>query len=222
MEALYIREAQPSSLTRGEREFACAYLTFTKKLLLDSVAGLSKEAMDARTGPDRWNMTENIGHLALAGDITWKILHEQLGKRTPGGKGTTGGVELVHRRDTAIRKELMPGKGELMRMSVKRIICVMSDRSKKRSSLSGMMPAGRFADCEEALRHFVEQRDRLIDYVRHTGDGLKDGHAFHPFVGMVDLYQFLLLEGAHTARHVGQIEEVKSEFGLYDSSFGKF
>src|SRR6185503_13606180 len=123
------------------------------------------------------------------GDITWKILHEQLGKRPT------------------------PERRELIRVSIKRIICMMSDRSRKLSSLSGLLPGGRFADTEAALAHFVEQRDRLIHYVRHTEDGLKDRHAFHPFVGTVNLYQFLLLEGAHTARHVLQIEEIKSEFG---------
>jgi len=193
MQVLWLnnQEVRPSSLTRGEREFACEYLTFTKNLLLDSIAGLSREAMEARTERDRWSMAENIEHLALAGDITWKILHEQLGK------------------------DPTPERRELIRVSIKRIICIMSDRSRKLHCLSGLAPAGRFADTEEALAHFVAQRDRLIDFVRHTGDGLKDRHAFHPFVGTVNLYQFLLLEGAHTARHVQQIEEIKSEFGLW-------
>ena len=189
---MYNGEVLPSPLSRGEREFACEYLAFTKNLLLDSIAGLSRAAMGARTEPDRWSMAENIEHLALAGDITWKILHELLGKRPT------------------------PERRELVRVSIKRIICIMSDRSRKLSSLSGLLPAGRFADTAAALAHFIEQRDRLIDYVRHTEDGLKDRHAFHPFVGTVNLYQFLLLEGAHTARHVLQIEEIKSEFGLYE------
>ncbi|HVU57896.1 MAG TPA: DinB family protein [Puia sp.] len=191
---LHNQEVLPSSsLTRGEREFACEYLSFTKNLVLDSVAGLSKAAMDARTEPGRWSMAENIEHLALAGDITWKILHEQLEKKPT------------------------PEKRASIRVGIKRIICILSDRSKKCSSLSGLLPAGRFTDMEAALAHFVRQRDRLIDYVRHTGDGLKDRHAFHPFVGTVNLYQFLLLEAAHTARHVLQIEEIKSEFGLYEA-----
>jgi len=189
--SLYNGEVLPSSLSRGEREFACEYLAFTKNLLLDSIAGLGRAAMEARTERDRWSMAENIEHLALAGDITWKILHEQLGKSPT------------------------PERRELIRVSIKRIICIMSDRSRKLSCLSGLLPAGRFADTEAALAHFVEQRDQLIHYVRHTEDGLKDRHAFHPFVGTVNLYQFLLLEGAHTARHVLQIEEIKSEFGLW-------
>ncbi|HEY4209731.1 MAG TPA: DinB family protein [Puia sp.] len=186
------RELLSSSLSKGEREFACEYLAFTKNLLLDSVAGLSRAALDARTESERWSMAENIEHLALAGDIAWKVLHELL------GKGPT------------------PGKREEIRVGIKRIICIMSDRSMKFTSLSGLPPAGRYSDTDAALTHFVDQRDRLIDYVRHTEDGLKDRHAFHPSVGTVNLYQFLLLEGAHTARHVMQIEEIKSEFGLWE------
>jgi hypothetical protein len=190
--SLYNQEAKPSSLTRAEREFACEYLAFTKNLLLDSIAGLSGSALDARTEPDRWSMAENIEHLALSGDIMWKILHGQLGK-----KSISENIEQV-------------------RMSIKQIICMMSDRSRKLNCLSGLQPAGRFANTDAALEHFVEQRDRLIDYVRYTGDGLKERFAFHPFAGKVNLFQFVLLEGAHTARHVMQIEEIKSEFGLWD------
>jgi hypothetical protein len=190
--SLYNRNVLGASLTRGEREFACEYLVFTKNLLLDSVAGLSKAAMNARTEHDRWNMAECIGHLALAGDVAWKILHG-----------------LLDRAPT-------PEKQELIRVSIKRIICMMSDRSKRVPTLSGLMPSGRFPDVQAALDHFVRQRDRLIDYVRHTEDELKNRHAFHPCVGTVNLYQFILVEAAHSARHVLQIEEIKSEFGLYE------
>src|SRR5258708_3435888 len=64
------------SLTRDEREFAVEYLEFTKKLLLDSVAGLSKTELRARKGPFEWNIAECIGHLALAGDLAWRVLQD--------------------------------------------------------------------------------------------------------------------------------------------------
>src|SRR6186713_925933 len=66
------------SLTRDEREFAAEYLVFTKKMLIDSLAGLSKLQMEVRPGPFQWSIAECVGHLALAGDHAWKVLQDLL------------------------------------------------------------------------------------------------------------------------------------------------
>jgi len=173
------------SLTRDEREFAVEYLDFTRRLLLDSVAGLDKAALETRKGPFEWNITECIGHLALTGDHTWKVLQDLL------------------------RQPSTPHKAAEVRVRVKQMMVIMTDRSRKLQTHPLLQSAGRFAGADVALDHFVRQRDRLIAYVKGTEDELKDRHTFHPATGTINLYQFLLLEGAHSARHVMQIEELK-------------
>ena len=175
------------SLTRDEREFAGEYLEFTKRLLLDSVAGLSKAGLEARTGPFGWSIAECIGHLALGGDLAWNVLQD-LSRQPP-----------------------TPEKGLEVRASVKQIMVIMTDRSRKLQTHHSLQPAGKFPDAAAALERFILRRDELIAYARGTENELKNRHTFHPATGTINLYQFLLLEGAHSARHVMQIEEIKRE-----------
>lgn len=175
------------SLTRDEREFACEYLDFTKRLLLDSVAGVTRTGMETRKGPFEWSIAECIGHLALAGDRTWQILEDLL---------------LL---------PATPEKSVEVRVRVKQMMVIMTDRSRRLQTLPALQPAGRFGNAGVALDHFILQRDRLIAYAKETEDELKNRHTFYPATGTINLYQFLLLEGAHTARHVMQIEEIKGK-----------
>jgi hypothetical protein len=181
------RNALQMSLTRDEREFASKYLDFTRLLLLDSVTGLGKAELETRKGPFGWTIAECIGHLALAGDLTWKVLHDLL------------------------RQPPTPEKAVEVRVRVKQIMVIMTDRSRRLRTLPHLQPVNKFASADNALDHFVRQRDRLIAFAKETEDELKNRHAFHPATGTINLYQFLLLEGAHTARHVMQIEEIKGE-----------
>jgi len=175
------------SLSRDEREFACEYLEFTKRLLLDSVAGLNKAALEARTSPFGWSIAECIGHLALSGELAWKVLQDLL------------------------RQPSTPEKGMEVRVSVKQIMVIMTDRNRKLKTLSALDPAGKVTDSDLVLERFAAYRDRLIAFARTTEDELKNRHTSHPATGTINLYQFLLVEGAHSARHVMQIEEIKRE-----------
>ena len=181
------RNAVQMSLTRDEREFASEYLEFTKRLLQDSVAGLSSTEMEARRGPFEWNIAECIGHLALAGDRTWKIL------------------------DDLLLLPATPERAVEVRVRVKQMMVIMTDRSRRLQTVPSLQSAGRFANASAALDHFIRQRDKLIAYAKETEDELKNRYTFHQATGTINLYQFLLLEGAHTARHVMQIEEIKAK-----------
>ena len=173
------------SLSRDEREFAGEYLEFTKRLLLNSVTGLNKAVLETRTGPFGWSIAECIGHLALSGELAWKVLQDKL------------------------RQPPTPEKGMEVRVSVKQIMVIMTDRSRKLKTLSALDPAGKVTDIDLVLERFTAYRDRLITFARTTEDELKNRHTSHPATGTINLYQFLLVEGAHSARHVMQIEEIK-------------
>jgi hypothetical protein len=180
------RDLTRMSLIQGEREFAGEYLEFTKRLLLDSVAGLGHKEMEVRRGPFEWSIAECLGHLALGADRTWKVLQD-----------------LVKQPPT-------PEKIGEVRVSVKQIMVIMTDRSRRLQTLHFLQPAGKFPDGAEALDHFIRRREQLVTYALEAEDELKNRHAFHPATGTINLYQFLLLEGAHSARHVMQIEEIKA------------
>ena len=58
------------------------------------------------------------------------------------------------------------------------------------------------------MQAFLARRDSTIEYLRTTQDGLKDHFIPHPFLGTVDLYEFLIFIAAHSERHTLQVEEV--------------
>ena len=62
----------------------------------------------------------------------------------------------------------------------------------------------------EALDSFKLDGSRLIEFVNHTQEDLRD-HILTIHVGTFDCYQLILLIGAHTYRHTQQIEEIKAD-----------
>ena len=73
------------------------------------------------------------------------------------------------------------------------------------------MPSGRWADFDELLRQFEAARQRTMGFAEATEADLR-AYAFpHPFLGPLDCYQWLLFLATHCERHVGQMEEVKSD-----------
>ncbi len=87
----------------------------------------------------------------------------------------------------------------------------LRDRSQPGESPERIRPKGRFATREETIRTFEERRAANIAYVRETSEPLRERFAPHPFAGVIDGYQWLLLLAAHTDRHAAQIEEIRRE-----------
>src|SRR6202011_1383100 len=56
-------------LTQGERDFAMSSMQATRKLFLDSVAGLSAAQWNFKAAPERWSIAECAEHIALSEDM---------------------------------------------------------------------------------------------------------------------------------------------------------
>ena len=67
-----------------------------------------------------------------------------------------------------------------------------------------------FKSAAEALESFKQDRDKLVDYVKDTQEDLRN-HVLVLPIGTYDSYQLILLIGAHSNRHMQQIEEVKAD-----------
>ena len=72
-------------------------------------------------------------------------------------------------------------------------------------------PSGRFTHCAEAIAAFSEKRHQTVRFVQ-THPPLRGRYRAHPIFGPIDGYQWVLALAAHTKRHVGQIEELKTLF----------
>jgi len=94
----------------------------------------------------------------------------------------------------------------------KRFFACVQDRSRKATAPEPIVPAGKFATPEDAIKEFTARRAKTIAYVKSTEDELRV-HVVPGPAGNMDAYQFLLLLASHSARHSAQIREVQANPG---------
>jgi hypothetical protein len=172
--------------TAQERKRAVDELRASRKILLDAVAGLSKEQLTFRAGPDRWSIQECAEHIALAEDGYFELITKRLLQKPP-----EPGQKAAVKDDDVLR--------------------IMTDRTSTRTATEPLQPGRKDASMESILEHFEASRRRFIGYIESTHDNLRGHLVAHRAMGLIDGYQWVLLASGHCRRHTAQIEEVKAD-----------
>ena len=179
--------ALTAPLTRGERDRAMSELHATRRLFLDSIAGLSEQQWKFKAGPDRWSIAEVAEHITLSEDALFSLVTKKIATMPA---------------DPAAKSEI----------SDEDVLKRIADRSRPAQAPEFLRPTNEWPTREALAEHFKGSRDRIIGYVETTEDDLRSRTVKHP-VGLIDGYQWVLLISAHTQRHVDQIKEVKQQAG---------
>ena len=175
-----------SSLTKSERVFAVNYLNESALDLEKAVKGLTKSQLQFKAGPERWSIAQCLEHIALS---------------------ETG----IFTRIEGLQKQAAdPSRRAEIKFTDEALIKAMLDRSQKGTAPETLQPSGKFQTPEVALKTFSDQRQKTTDWIGNTNEDLRDHVMPHPFFGMLDSYQWVLLIAAHSKRHTLQIEEVKA------------
>jgi hypothetical protein len=174
------------TLTAQERKFAIDYFSKTRERLLNDVKGLSVAQLNFKADSTRWSVAQCVEHIALAEDRIWQWIY------------------------STTKKPATPEKKSEMKYTDEQIIQVTIDRTKKFKAPEPLLPVGKFANTDEALKYFINKRDSIIAYINSTQDDLKNRYMVHPVYGTLNLYQGFLLIAAHSERHTLQLEEVKA------------
>ncbi len=61
-------------ISKGDREFGMSALHASRKLFLDSVAGLSDAQLNFKPAPEKWSIAEVAEHIALARTVHFSSL----------------------------------------------------------------------------------------------------------------------------------------------------
>lgn len=180
----------PNSLTKEERDKATQFLTATKEGVADAIKGLSDAQLKFKPAPDKWSIEDCVKHIAVTETMLWQM--------------TNGNITAPAN----------PEKRADIKWSDDDVMKNITDRSNKVKTSAPMEPqnAG-FATLEDALKSFIENRGKLVDYVNSTNDDLRNHVATLPFASF-DCYQMILFIGAHSKRHTAQIDEVKADPGF--------
>ncbi len=167
-------------ISAEERAFADALLTESLAALEASVAGLSGAQFRFRPDADSWSVALILEHLYA--------------------------VEAGIQR--GIRQA--PGSEETDAARDRRIVKGIRDRSVKVAAPERAVPTGRSEDPVETLEKLRRARERTREWLADGGVEHRAHALPHPFLKMLDGYQWLLMLGAHMERHTGQIEELKA------------
>jgi hypothetical protein len=179
------REA--NNLSKKERKFAADYFKQTRDAFLKDVQGLSESQLNFKTSPERWSVAQCIDHIAIAENAIFAGVQKSLQDSANPSKR----AEITAYDTTVLR--------------------VVTDRSHKSTAPEFLQPDGKFANTEEAMKSFIDRRNKTIDYILHTHDDLRNHFGKHAIMGTIDDYQGLLVISAHCRRHTLQIEEVMAD-----------
>ena len=175
------------TLSQHDRDVAMSYLHATRKQFLDMTANLSEEQWKYKPGPDRWSVGEIAEHLAIVENGLWDYALSSM-------------------------EHPLTDPGAKKQFDDQTVIKMMTDRSKKAQAPEMFRPTGRWSH-EEIIREFRERRDAHIYFMEKTLNDLRGPLAKGP-LGVVDVYQFLLMVPSHSERHLAQMKEVMDSPGF--------
>lgn len=176
-------------ISKSDREFGMSALHASRKLFLDSVAGLSEAQLNFKPAPEKWSIAEVAEHIALSEQFIFQAAEGAL-------------------KSPAREKMADPGKID------EKILAAVPNRSIKATAPEPLRPRNQFKTTAEAVASFTSARDQHIKYLSETQDALREHFFKNPVLGDIDAFQWILFVSAHTDRHVAQINEVKASTGF--------
>ena len=86
----------------------------------------------------------------------------------------------------------------------------MASREMKVKTFPSLTPENStWSNTKEALDEIKQKRKSLMQFIKTTETDMRS-HISESPMGMVDAYQIVLMNAAHTTRHTQQINEVKN------------
>jgi hypothetical protein len=175
------------TISTSERKVATDFLKETKKGIWDATKGLSQAQLQFRSAPDKWSVEDCMKHIAITEQMLWGMVE--------------GGL----------KQPANPEKRADVKMKDEDVIKNIEDRSTKVKTAPPMEPVNTpYKSITEAWDSFAKNRDKLIEYVNTTNDDLRNHISTSP-IGVFDSYQMILFIGAHSNRHMQQMNEVKAD-----------
>lgn len=174
----------PTELSKEERKAAISYLQETSDYFTSKVNGLNDAQLDFKSKPESWSVRNCMEHIALSESFIFTVI------------------------ENLIKQPANPEKRGELKFTDEQVKIATADRSKKGQAPEPLKPTEKYKNAADAVESFLKSRQANIEYIETTKDDLRNHLAAHPFFGMLDGYQWMLLLSAHTKRHTLQIEEI--------------
>ena len=179
-------------MTSAERELALQNLAESRERLLRMAHDLSREQLHYRCAPERWSVAECLEHIV------------------------TVEKRLLDRIQTTLEKGPDSSRRSALEGQDDKMVADAVARVRRFVAPEILAPSGRVPD-DRLLPEFEAARQRSCDFAASTQADLRSHFFKHPIFGDLDLYQWLLMIGAHCDRHRVQSEEVIASEGFPDA-----
>ena len=173
-----------SPISKKERKTALNFGKETKQKLLKVVKGLSAEQLNWKANDSAWSIANCVEHIAVSEKF------------------------IADRAYNSLKEPADPAKRAEIKNKDEEVINWVTNRGKKIKAPEPLRPTGQFGSTEDALKVFLERRDKNMEYFKTTQDDLRNHFVTHSVLGTLDAYQMLVYMIGHTERHTAQIEEI--------------
>jgi len=148
---------------------------------LAAAEGLSESQAKVFPAPGRWSVVECVEHVVAAETRILGWLRNPIAEPAP-----------------PVNKEREA-----------QILSRVAARATAVEAPEAVRPSGRFATLAEALAEFEAIRAASIQFAEKQGAGLYSLAAKHPFLGVCNGAEAMVLIAAHSRRHAAQIREIR-------------
>ena len=172
-------------------EEVLSYLNQTESELRAAVDLVPAGARGTKPSAEQWSAAQVLDHLAIANNLVAALVAKSIGEAQANGLGP----------ETATASVLNTIPADRIR-----------DRSQKVPAPERILPRNEI-DIETAWGAFAQAREKLRAAFL-TGDGLALEQVIkpHPVLGPINMYQWVLFNGSHEARHTLQVREIAAHF----------
>jgi DinB superfamily len=173
-------------LSLEQRSNAMKYLTETRDAVERSVNSLTEAQWNFKPSAERWSILDVLEHLVIFDTYTYQVIRSM--KDLPPDESTHDPLEIEHF-----------------------LLSTISDRSKKLQSPVPGHPTGRWKSTE-AIEEFFLARARIQELLEKS-PYLRGRIVPNPLYSSPnwDGYSWIIASALHSARHIMQIEELKSD-----------
>ena len=169
-----------------------SYADHTRTALLNAVDDIPEPLREARPTEDAWSVAEILEHLFRVEKGIAKLVALKIGEMQTMPEPPREAPEMV---DVDAAR-----------------FAVVQDRGVRLDAPDRVAPQGELS-AESARASLLETRGILLDQL-HAGDGLALSTIVHPhpFLGELNLYEWVHFVGSHEERHIAQIRELSTHF----------
>ena len=172
------------TITEEERMRSLSLLISSSKKLRELTANLSDEQLKFKPAENRWSIQDNTDHLVSSEKLVWNLIAQSLEIQSADQNSDFTDDEFV---------QMLSTRGD-----------------RKFNAPEKLRPSGNEAiPFKELIKDFDVGRMRTIEFIGTTNQDLRSHFQRSP-IGALDTYQWTLQIGAHTLRHIEQIEEIKA------------